>query len=240
MRTVLAPVPRANRLFPTARPPLARIVLLFLVRFHGQWQPSPARFSPRQPLRSHRNFTRARSSSAAPNRSNPTTSAAKKRRIVRVSVMARPYETQGSTKTRRRLPGLEGTTQLMLVVRYLKVEWTHPQRGSLIMQSTAFSRRPRRHRSRSTRLPRGVDLTTSNRPAFEGERGRTLAQAALVPVRRSNRPIKMPILPSRIPLQLSLGPRRVFEAHARHRRQIDGRLAVNYPRCECFSHRWRD
>src|ERR1700729_1054037 len=76
---------------------------IFLVRFHGQWQPSPARLSPRHLLRSHRNSTRSRSSSAAP---NPTASAARKRRNLRVSLMARPCETQSSTKIRRRLPGV--------------------------------------------------------------------------------------------------------------------------------------
>ncbi len=57
---------------------------------------------------------------------------------------------------------------------------------------------------------------------------------------RSNRAVKVTILPSRFPLQLSLGPRFVFEAHARHRREVDGRLAVDDPRCECLSHRRRD
>ncbi len=50
---------------------------------------------------------------------------------------------------------------------------------------------------------------------------------------------KVPILPSRIPLQLNLGPRLVFEAHARHRREVDTRFASD-PYCERLSHRRRD
>ena len=93
---------------------------IFLVRFHGYRQPSPARLGPRPPLRSDRNFARARSSSAAPNRPNATASAARKTGNFRVSLMARPCETQSSTKTRRKLPGLDpeqyrGKTKLMLL-----------------------------------------------------------------------------------------------------------------------------
>ena len=80
---------------------------IFLVRFHGYRHPSPARSSTRPSPRSDRNLTHARSSSAAASRPNPTTSAARKAANFRVSLMARPCETQGSTKTRRKLPGLD-------------------------------------------------------------------------------------------------------------------------------------
>ena len=114
---------------------------IFLVRFHGYRQPSPARLGTRPLLRSDRNFTHARSSSAAPNRPNATASAGRKARNFRVSLMARPCETQSSTKIRRILPGLDpeqyqGKTKLMLLVRYLRVEWTHPPLGSPTTQFT--------------------------------------------------------------------------------------------------------
>src|SRR6185312_1474738 len=53
----------------------------------------------------------------------------------------------------------------------------------------------------------------------------------------SNRAVEVPVLPSRIPLQFTLGPLLVLEARARHRRKIDRRLALDDPGRECLSQR---
>ena len=105
-------LPEPERLQPFAdfRPRAARwpgLCSIFLVRFHGCRHPSPARLSTRPSLRSDRNLTHARSSSAAASRPKPTTSAARMAASFPVSLMARPCETQSSTKTRRNPPGLD-------------------------------------------------------------------------------------------------------------------------------------
>jgi len=57
---------------------------------------------------------------------------------------------------------------------------------------------------------------------------------------RLDRAIEVPILPRGLPLQLRLGPGLVFEAHDRHRRQVDRRLAIDNPGCKCLSNGRRD
>ena len=81
-----------------------------------------------------------------------------------------------------------------------------------------------------TRPKMGLDL----KPPGEAQTG------ALDPELTLDCPVEVPVLPCGFPLQLRFRPRLVFEAHDRHRRKIDGRLAIDNPICKSLSGRRRD